>query len=199
MPAFREKNQTVLVSSSENAIRGMLMHLLNISKDDISSVEIPTGLPLIYDHGCKCIKLLDDGTDDDILTKYNFGRNPELLFQPCNLQEHPEECVIVGGRSYEYDPLIRLRRKEPVKKPSPKHSHSPSPQHTHRETPQHTHSESTAPAVKKQSPLIEGVHMKSPELHIQIKGDLPGRVAKVHRDNLEHGVKAERQKVKVRT
>jgi 2,3-bisphosphoglycerate-dependent phosphoglycerate mutase len=118
MHGFLKKNQTILVASSENAIRGMLMHLLKIPKERIADVEIPTGLPLVYDHETKRIRLLDDGTDDDILTKYNFGKSPELLFQPCNLVEAPDTCVIVGGRTYGYDPLIRLRRAAPAKKSS---------------------------------------------------------------------------------
>ena len=48
LPDFLEKNKTVLVASSENAIRGMLMHLLDIPAEHISKVEIPTGLPLMY-------------------------------------------------------------------------------------------------------------------------------------------------------
>ena len=39
----------MLIASSENAIRGLLMHLCDIPEDRISEVEIPTGLPLIYD------------------------------------------------------------------------------------------------------------------------------------------------------
>ena len=34
----------VLVASSENAIRGLLMHLFDIPEQRISEIEIPTGL-----------------------------------------------------------------------------------------------------------------------------------------------------------
>lgn len=109
MPEFLEKNKSVLVASSENAIRGILMYLMEIPKDRISEVEIPTGLPMIYDLKGKRIRLLDDGTDADILTKYNFGSAPELLFKPCSEDDDTaEECVLVGGRAFSYDPLIRL-------------------------------------------------------------------------------------------
>eukprot|EP00746_Dinoflagellata_sp_MGD_P021982 gnl/MRDRNA2_/MRDRNA2_151339_c0_seq1.p1 gnl/MRDRNA2_/MRDRNA2_151339_c0~~gnl/MRDRNA2_/MRDRNA2_151339_c0_seq1.p1 ORF type:complete len:750 (+),score=112.91 gnl/MRDRNA2_/MRDRNA2_151339_c0_seq1:149-2398(+) len=107
MPQFLEGNKSVLVASSENAIRGMLMYLLGIPEDRIAEVEIPTGLPLIYDLEGKRIRLLDDGKDTDILTKYDFGSSPDLLFKPC-YEEDADECVIVGGRSFSYDPLIRL-------------------------------------------------------------------------------------------
>jgi bisphosphoglycerate-dependent phosphoglycerate mutase len=33
-----------------------------IPQDEITGLEIPNGLPLIYDIKSKCVKLLDDGT-----------------------------------------------------------------------------------------------------------------------------------------
>ncbi|EGB04853.1 hypothetical protein AURANDRAFT_14644, partial [Aureococcus anophagefferens] len=48
-PQTIAKNRTVLIASSENAIRGLLMHLCDIPIANISNVEIPTGVPLIYD------------------------------------------------------------------------------------------------------------------------------------------------------
>lgn len=49
--------QTVMISSSENAIRGLLMHLCDIPPDRISEVEIPTGLPLVYNINKRCIQV----------------------------------------------------------------------------------------------------------------------------------------------
>ena len=49
VPHSIEQNKNVLISSSENAIRGLLMHLCDIPIDQIHQVEIPTGLPLVYD------------------------------------------------------------------------------------------------------------------------------------------------------
>ncbi|GMH50096.1 hypothetical protein TL16_g00692, partial [Triparma laevis f. inornata] len=49
IPDSINKGQRVLISSSENAIRGLLMHLCDIPEDRISDLEIPNGLPLIYD------------------------------------------------------------------------------------------------------------------------------------------------------
>jgi hypothetical protein len=43
-----------------NAIRGLLMHLCNIPVDSIHAVEIPTGLPLIYDPRLGKIRLLQE-------------------------------------------------------------------------------------------------------------------------------------------
>ena len=39
----------MLISSSENAIRGLLMHLCDVPVERIADVEIPTGVPLLYD------------------------------------------------------------------------------------------------------------------------------------------------------
>jgi len=76
------KGKSVLIASSENAIRGLLMHLLNIPTDQISNIEIPTGLPLVYDMRYKCLKLLDGDFRD-----YNFGKAGELLFTACEIPD----------------------------------------------------------------------------------------------------------------
>lgn len=76
-----------LLLCCRNAIRGLLMHLCNIPQDKIPLVEIPTGLPLIYDSAQRKIRLLEDGdvgVTVNPLEKYNFGKAPELLF---DLQE----------------------------------------------------------------------------------------------------------------
>ena len=67
----------MLVASSENAIRGLLMHLLEIPEEEIVNIEIPTGLPLIFDLRHKCLKLLEGDFDD-----YNFGKSAERLLTP---------------------------------------------------------------------------------------------------------------------
>jgi 2,3-bisphosphoglycerate-dependent phosphoglycerate mutase len=43
------KGETILVCAHGNSIRGILMHLDMISAEDIVKLEIPTGVPLIYD------------------------------------------------------------------------------------------------------------------------------------------------------
>lgn len=64
VPQSIAKGKTVLVASSENAIRGLLMHLCDIPSDRIAEVEIPTGLPLIYNVNKRCIQLLETGEED---------------------------------------------------------------------------------------------------------------------------------------
>jgi len=95
VPDAIEKGKRVLISSSENAIRGLLMVLCEIPEDKISELEIPNGLPLIYDVKSKCIKLLDDGSGRDPLEVYNFGNAANYLFRPCTNEDgEEEECDI---------------------------------------------------------------------------------------------------------
>jgi len=47
VPAL-ERGKTVLVAAHGNSIRGLLKHLDKISDEEITSLEIPTGIPLIY-------------------------------------------------------------------------------------------------------------------------------------------------------
>ncbi len=119
VPESVNRGKTVLIASSENAIRGLLMHLCGIPENRISEVEIPTGLPLVYSFRNKKIRLLEDGTEDpnNPLGDYNFGSSPELLFNACPEDEEEMEGAEYGGqcfffpdgRSYAYDPLLRLR------------------------------------------------------------------------------------------
>ena len=106
-PGSVDQGKNVLIASSKNAIRGLLMHLCEIPEDRIHEVEIPTGVPLVYDVRTKRIRLLDDGLygNGDPAERYNFGKASNYLFQP-----HPNlnsSDVIRGGNR---GPLIRLRR-----------------------------------------------------------------------------------------
>jgi hypothetical protein len=87
----------VLISSSENAIRGLLMHLCDIPESEITGLEIPNGLPIIFDWKNKCVKLLDDGTGRDPLEVHNFGKAASYLFRPCSNEDGSpdEECDVV--------------------------------------------------------------------------------------------------------
>ena len=67
-PNSIDLGKSVLIASSENAIRGLLLHLCEIPRERIHEVEIPTGLPLVYDMKKKCVKLLDDGKGESLLT-----------------------------------------------------------------------------------------------------------------------------------
>jgi 2,3-bisphosphoglycerate-dependent phosphoglycerate mutase len=39
----------VLVAAHGNSLRGIVKHLDNISDDDIAGLNIPTGMPLVYE------------------------------------------------------------------------------------------------------------------------------------------------------
>lgn len=41
--------ETVIISAHGNSLRALVKHLSNISDDDITDLEIPTGQPIIYD------------------------------------------------------------------------------------------------------------------------------------------------------
>ena len=77
-----DARKNVLVASSENAIRGLLMHLCEIPEDSISGVEIPTGIPMLFDFERRCVRLLDDGQSPSPRERYNFGTGGDLLFTP---------------------------------------------------------------------------------------------------------------------
>lgn len=113
VPQSIAKGKTVLVASSENAIRGLLMHLCDIPPDRIAEVEIPTGLPLIYNMNKRCIQLLETGDEDpaDPIGHLDFGSSPQLLFQPCDVMD--DQCFIgKEGKTFKFDPLIRLPHEE---------------------------------------------------------------------------------------
>jgi hypothetical protein len=57
VPDAVDQGKRVLISSSENAIRGLLMHLCEIPEEHITGLEIPNGLPLIFDMKSKCVKV----------------------------------------------------------------------------------------------------------------------------------------------
>jgi len=102
-----DKNKRVLISSSENAIRGLLMHLCEIPESEITGLEIPNGLPIIYDVRSKCVKLLDDGTGRDPLKVYNFGSAANYLFRPCQNEDGSldEECSINFDSTFSGEPI----------------------------------------------------------------------------------------------
>jgi 2,3-bisphosphoglycerate-dependent phosphoglycerate mutase len=72
------------------------MHLCDIPEDRVTELEIPNGLPLIFDIQSKCVKLLDDGTGRDPLEVHNFGKAAKYLFRPCQNEDGTpdEECDI---------------------------------------------------------------------------------------------------------
>ena len=106
-PRVVEQRKSVLVSSSENAIRGRLMHLCDIPSERIAEVEIPTGLPLVFDVKRRCLRLLDDGRypadPAEALARWNFGTASDLLFRPCESDDEDSECDTEMP-----DPVLRL-------------------------------------------------------------------------------------------
>ena len=53
------------------------VHLFDIPPERISEIEIPTGLPMVYDANANCLRLLEGQPTD-----YNFGKGGvELLFE----------------------------------------------------------------------------------------------------------------------
>ena len=56
VPEAVNKGKRVLITSHENAIRGVLMHLCEIPEEAMNQLHLPNGLPLVSlllaDHGC---------------------------------------------------------------------------------------------------------------------------------------------------
>ena len=57
LPCFKEriipeleKGQNVLISAHGNSLRSIVMHLENLSKEQVLELELPTGLPRIYQY-----------------------------------------------------------------------------------------------------------------------------------------------------
>jgi 2,3-bisphosphoglycerate-dependent phosphoglycerate mutase len=80
-----DKGKRVLITSHENAIRGILMHLCDIPESAMNQLHLPNGLPLVYNVKGKCITLLDDGSGQDPMEVHDFGPAAKYLFKPCDL------------------------------------------------------------------------------------------------------------------
>lgn len=86
VPEAVERGKRVLISSHENAIRGILMHLCDIPEECMNDLHLPNGVPLVYNVKRKCISILDDGSGEDPLEKYEFGKAAKYLFEKeCEL------------------------------------------------------------------------------------------------------------------
>ena len=61
VPEAVNKGKRVLITSHENAIRGILMHLCEIPEEAMSQLHLPNGLPLVssnrYWCRCRCTNL----------------------------------------------------------------------------------------------------------------------------------------------
>jgi len=69
VPEAVSKGKRVLITSHENAIRGILMHLCEIPEEHMNDLHLPNGIPLVYSVKRKCITLLDDGSGENLLEK----------------------------------------------------------------------------------------------------------------------------------
>lgn len=81
------KGKRVLITSHENAIRGILMYLCDIPEDAMNQLHLPNGLPLVYSVKGKCISLLDDGSGRDPMEQHDFGPAAKYLFKPCEITD----------------------------------------------------------------------------------------------------------------
>ena len=112
IPEALKNNKNLLIASSENAIRGLLMELCEIPQDRIHEIEIPTGLPMLFDWKAKRIRIFDDGMHSSAqLEKYDFGKSKNLLFTPNS----PDVLKVDGfvdeneKTKYQYDPIVWLQ------------------------------------------------------------------------------------------
>jgi 2,3-bisphosphoglycerate-dependent phosphoglycerate mutase len=67
VPVLREV-KTILISAHGNSLRALVKHLDAVSDEDIMGIEIPTGIPLVYE------------VDDDLRIRahYYLGSEPEV-------------------------------------------------------------------------------------------------------------------------
>ncbi len=63
-----EEGKNILISAHGNSIRALVKHLDNISDEDIVGLNIPTGIPLVYelDDGLRAKNYHYLGNDKDI-------------------------------------------------------------------------------------------------------------------------------------
>lgn len=48
LPSFKEHNE-ILIAAHGNSLRGIVMHLKNLSEEEILEVNIPTGIPYVFE------------------------------------------------------------------------------------------------------------------------------------------------------
>ncbi|CAJ1949642.1 unnamed protein product [Cylindrotheca closterium] len=81
------KGKRVLITSHENALRGILMHLCEIPEEAMNQLHLPNGLPLVYDVKRKCLYLLDNGSGKNPAESHDFGPAAKYLFSPCETKK----------------------------------------------------------------------------------------------------------------
>lgn len=94
-----DKGKRVLITSHENAIRGILMHLCDIPEEAMNQLHLPNGLPLVYDVRGRCITLLDEGNGQDPMERHDFGPAAKYLFRACEINDSFfEEMEMIGSK-----------------------------------------------------------------------------------------------------
>jgi len=76
VPALK-RGKTVLVAAHGNSIRGILKVLDDIGDDDITGLEIPTGIPLVYRLD-KDLQPIPDSRAAGLLQGYFLGDPDEI-------------------------------------------------------------------------------------------------------------------------
>jgi len=94
VPEAVDRGKRVLVVSHENAIRGILMHLCDIPENYMTDLNLPNGVPLVYNVKRRCISLLDD---DSGRKPHDFGSATQFLFRPCELTDDDFEFLEETG------------------------------------------------------------------------------------------------------
>ena len=76
VPAL-QRGKTVLVAAHGNSIRGIVKMIDGISDEDITDVEIPTGIPLVY-RMSKDLKVIPSARSTGFLKGYFLGDPAEI-------------------------------------------------------------------------------------------------------------------------
>lgn len=76
-----KKGKKVLIAAHGNSLRALVKYLDNISDEDIAGLNIPTGIPLVYelDDNFKPIKHYYLGNQDEINAKINAVKNQDKV------------------------------------------------------------------------------------------------------------------------
>ena len=85
-----KKGETVLIAAHGNSLRALVKHLDNISDDDIAGLNIPTGIPLVYE-------ITEDGSVVNPGGTYLIRKPPLLVPPPLLRRAVSKNCATVPG------------------------------------------------------------------------------------------------------
>jgi 2,3-bisphosphoglycerate-dependent phosphoglycerate mutase len=111
------KGKRVLITSHENALRGILMHLCGIPEEAMNQLHIPNGVPLVYNIKGKCITLLEDEHADKQVSVEDFGPAAKYLFKPCELDDDFFQNIegLKATAQSHVEPLLAINLEEDIK------------------------------------------------------------------------------------